>query len=899
MKRVVTIVVLLAMLLTCFPAVTLATNATNTLNGEDIPFSQWTNAAFGGWEQLEDGTLVPTELTDFTMLRLEQDLGEEYTIEFDVKQEDNTSGWNTIQIGFEVNEGENFTQSGFLLDMHNFGVARVIEFSKANSGAEVLGSYDNPYGGTIEFSKTTEWIHIKVQRDGAGFTITINDGTEKVITFLTENFSGGHFVLGAVGNRMVMYKNINITTGDAPVVDPGTDPEPTPAVGTDTYNGEPFAFSEWTSAGFGGWQQLEDGTIVPTELTDFTLLRLEKNLGNVYTVELDVKQEDNTTGWNTIQIGFDVKEGENFTQSGLTLDMHNAGVARVINYGSANMGASKPGSYDNPYGGNVEFSATTEWIHVKIQRNGSDFTITFNDGTEKTITFTTDEYNGGYLVLGAVGTRMVSYKNIVIDCAEVYVEIEEDPRAIEEETEPGVNTYHGEPITIDDWSALGDSEWVEENGIYYTKDMVEYSMLTLNKPLGETYTIELDVRQNQVSTGWNTIMIGFDVNEGENLSTSGLTLDMHNAGVWRIIDFKDRDNKNVAIGNYSNPYGGERWDYSCTTQWIHIRIERLKNYYSVTINDGTEKTIRFETDAYNGGHLCISAVGKRDIMFKNITILDHVTSLAASEPTYPETIGSTTYTFDGNAYGEWIAPEGWKAEGSSFTSTITEGEQTAYLNVATMRNFKLTLDYEVLSENGGTFGIGFRKKTGAGTYQGLGYALIFKLDPEGNTMTIADYTASGAAGLDGMAHEFELAGNVTLTASGNEFCVWLDDELILNATSNAYAFGHISLFTEGCSVEFANIEVTSDALLPDIVWDVLEAINANQEITPEMAARFDQISEFEKSMVPANVLAKVEAAQQQTSSDSGAWIYVAIGCGVAVVAAVVILLVLKKKKAKK
>lgn len=890
MKRVISVVMLAALLLTCFPVMTFATTATNTLNGEEIPFSQWTNAAFGGWEQLEDGTLVPTELTDFTLLRLEEDLGDEYTVEFDVKQDDLNSGWQTIQIGFEVNAGENFTQSGYTLDLHNAGVGRVIEFSKQNAGAEVAGSYENPHGGNVGYVPTTEWIHVKIQRAGADYTITFNDGEEKVISFTSDAHDGGHLVLAAVGNRMVTYRNINITS---------TKELATPAVGTDIYNGLPISFSEWKSAGFGGWEQLEDGTIVPTELTDFTLLRLEKNLGNVYTVELDVKQEDNTTGWNTIQIGFDVKEGENFTQSGLTLDMHNSGVARVINYGSANMGASKPGSYDNPYGGNVEFSATTEWIHVKIQRNGSDFTITFNDGTEKTITFTTDEYNGGYLVLGAVGTRMVSYKNIVIDCAEVYVEIEEDPRAIEEETEPGVNTYHGEPITIDDWSALGDSEWVEENGIYYTKDMVEYSMLTLNKPLGETYTIELDVRQNQVSTGWNTIMIGFDVNEGENLSTSGLTLDMHNAGVWRIIDFKDRDNKNVAIGNYSNPYGGERWDYSCTTQWIHVRIERLKNYYSVTINDGTEKTIRFETDAYNGGHLCISAVGKRDIMFKNITVLDHVTSLAASEPTYPETIGSTTYTFDGNAYGEWIAPEGWKAEGSSFTSTITEGEQTAYLNVATMRNFKLTLDYEVLSENGGTFGIGFRKKTGAGTYQGLGYALIFKLDPEGNTMTIADYTASGAAGLDGMAHEFELAGNVTLTASGNEFCVWLDDELILNVTSNAYAFGHISLFTEGCSVEFANIEVTSDALLPDIVWDVLEAINANQEITPEMAARFDQISEFEKSMVPANVLAKVEAAQQQTSSDSGAWIYVAIGCGVAVVAAVVILLVLKKKKAKK
>ena len=93
--------------------------------------------------------------------------------------------------------------------------------------------------------------------------------------------------------------------------------------------------------------------------------------------------------------------------------------------------------------------------------------------------------------------------------------------------------------------------------------------------------------------------------------------------------------------------------------------------------------------------------------------------------------------------------------------------------------------------------------------------------------------------------------------------------------------------------------MVSDALLPDIVWDVIDAINANQEITAAMADQFGKISEFEKSMVPANVLAKVEAAQQQTSSDSGAWIYVAIGCGVAVVAAVVILLVLKKKKAKK
>lgn len=668
--------------------------------------------------------------------------------------------------------------------------------------------------------------------------------------------------------------------------------------GTNTYNGEPIDFSQWTSAGFGGWEQKEDGTIVPTELTDYTLLRLEKNLGNEYTVELDVKQEDINTGWNTIQIGFEVKEGENFTQSGLTLDLHNAGFGRVIHYGSANMGAGQVGSYDNPYGGNVSFSATTEWIHVKIRRSGSAFTVTVHDGEEKTVSFTTDDYNGGYLCLGAVGKRMVSYRNIVINSGEAYIDVEDDPRAIEAETEAGINTYHEEPITLADWTATGDSEWVEENGIYYTKDITEFTQLTLNKELGETYTIDLDVRQNQVSTGWNTIMIGFDVNDGEGLADSGLTLDLHNAGVWRIIDFKERDNEQAGVGNYNNPFGGALWDYSCSTQWMHVHIERMGNYYSVTLNDGTEKTIRFETDAYNGGHLCISSIGRRDILFKNIQISDTVTSMGASDPTYPEEIGTVTYNFDGNAYGEWTVSDGWKAEGGSLISTTADGEQTAYLNMETLRNFKLSFDYELLSENGGTFGVTFRKKTGAASYQGLGYSLIFKADAQGGLMTLADYTASGAAGLDGMAHEFEPAGTVTLAASGNEICVWLDDTLILNVTSNAYAFGTLALFTENCSVDFANLALTADALLPDIAWDVIRAANNNEEITAEMAAQFAKLSRFEKSLIPANILAKVQESQAKTPS-THVWIYVAVGCCVVAASVTAILLMLKKKKAKK
>lgn len=219
MKRNVCAIMLALLLAVMVPVAAFA----NTVDGNDIAFSDWANAGFGSWQEGEDGVLSPAELTDFTLLRLEKDLGEQYTIELDVKQEDLDSGWQTINIGFEVNEGENFTQSGFTLDLHNAGVARVIVYSSANAGAGTQGSYDNPYGGNLGYAPNTEWRHIKIQRDGADFTIVIDEDPAQTITFTCDTVSGGHLVLGAVGCRNVSYKNISITTVTETTPEPGDD----------------------------------------------------------------------------------------------------------------------------------------------------------------------------------------------------------------------------------------------------------------------------------------------------------------------------------------------------------------------------------------------------------------------------------------------------------------------------------------------------------------------------------------------------------------------------------------------------------------------------------------------------------------------------------------------------
>ncbi len=631
------------------------------------------------------------------------------------------------------------------------------------------------------------------------------------------------------------------------------------AVAVGSYNGQALYFTDFTNCAFGSWI-CEDGVMRASELSNFTLLRLEKNLGNTYTVEYDVKQEDTNSGWQTIMTGFDVSEGENLTQSGYVLDLHNAGVGRVIVYGKANAGADQQGSYASPYCG-FDFSKSTDWIHVKIERAGNDFTVSVNDGTEKTARFTDGTQTGGYLCLGAVGDRVISYKNVTVTSTEEIIKapVAARVRAVEAETiAGGGNTFNGEPIAFSEWRSVGFTDWDEQNGILSPVDLNDFTFISYDRALGDTYTIELDVRQREVSTGWNTIMIGFDVNEGENLTTSGLTLDLHNAGVWRVIDWKNANNNAVAMGNYGNPFGGTL-PYTCTTQWMHVKIVREGAYYTVYVDDGNPQMSRFETDQFNGGHLVISAVGKRDVMFKNIAIKDTV-EVELGELAYPEDIGTATYRFDGNAYGEWVFadPTAWTADGANFTQTLTQGEQTAYLDTDPIRNFRLAFDYEVMSEEGGAFGVGFRKKRGENSYKKLGQSLLFDMSEKGDKMTLADYTASGGAGIDGKVHLFEPAGHVVVEASGNQFHVWLDDELIINARDNSYAFGYLAFFTENCSVEFSDIEIVSDYLTTDDCKRVLADAAIDGGVTPDTVAAYAGLSDFQKSLLPRGVRESVE-----------------------------------------
>lgn len=627
-----------------------------------------------------------------------------------------------------------------------------------------------------------------------------------------------------------------------------------------SYNGQALYYSDFTNCAFGGWV-CENGVMRASELSNFTLLRLEKNLGSTYMIEYDVKQEDTDSGWQTIMAGFDVNEGENLTQSGYVLDLHNAGVGRVIVYGKANTSASNQGSYDNPYC-NFGFLKSTDWIHVRIERAGNDFTVTIDDGEKKTTRFTDSSQTGGYLCLGAVGNRTISYRNVNITSTEEIIKTPVAARVRAVETEAlagGGNTFNGEPIRFDEWRNVGFTNWDEQNGILSPVDLNDFTFLSYERALGDTYTIELDVKQREVSTGWNTIMIAFDVNQGENLTTSGLTLDLHNAGVWRVIDWKNANNNDVTMGNYSNPFGGTL-PYTCTTQWIHVKIVREGMYYTVYVDDGNPQISRFETDQFNGGHLVISAVGKRDVMFKNITVKDYV-EVELGELVYPEDIGVTAYRFDGNAYGEWISvdQDAWQADGAYFTQTQTQGERTAYLDTDPIRNFRISLDYEVMSEEGGVFGVGFRKKRGENSYKMLGQSLIFDISAKGNKMTLADYTASGGAGIDGKVHPFELAGSVVVEASGNQFHVWLDDELIINTRDNSYAFGYLALFTENCSVKFSDIEIVSDYLTTDDCKRVIADAATTGGITADTVAVYDRLSDFQKSLLANSVVESIES----------------------------------------
>ncbi len=550
-KRMLSLILALVMILTLgSPLAAFADGPANTFNGNTIPFSDWVSCGYGTWTQ-DAGVLRPASVTEYSMLRFNTALGQEYTVDMDVRQLDTTSGWQTIQIGFDVNAGHNFTQSGLVLDLHNAGVARVITYADKDKTDGTIGSYGNPYGGNGAYTGTTDWFHVKIVREG-------------------NNYTGGYLVLGSVGNQEVNYKNVQITTARG-----------------NTFHMEDIPFANWSRAGIGAWTET-NGILKPTEITEYSMLRLDTALGQNYTIDMDVKQLDTTSGWQTIQIGFDVNAGENFTQSGLVLDLHNAGVARVITYADKDKTDSTLGSYNNPYGGNGAYTGTSTWFHVRIARVGSNYTVKVKNTT---LTFAASGYNGGCLVLGSVGNREVNYKNVQIT----------------------------KTIPFADWTQAGAGAWTETNGVLQPAAMSENSTLRLNAALGAYYTVDMDVRQLDTSSGWNTVQIGFDVNAGENFTQSGLVLDLHNAGVARVITYADKDKTDGTLGSYNNPY--DSGAYTGTTDWFHVTITRAGGSYAVTVKD---TTLAFETDDFNSGYLVLGSVGNREVDYKNVAVsIDH------------------------------------------------------------------------------------------------------------------------------------------------------------------------------------------------------------------------------------------------------------------------------------
>ena len=178
---------------------------------------------------------------------------------------------------------------------------------------------------------------------------------------------------------------------------------------------------------------------------------------------------------------------------------------------------------------------------------------------------------------------------------------------------------------------------------------------------------------------------------------------------------------------------------------------------------------------------------------------------------------------------------------------------------------------------------------------------------DGNTLTYADYTASGAASLDGQPHTFELAGNVTITASGNEFCVWLDDEQIINVSSNAYAFGTIALYTVDCSVEFSDITITSDDLLSDPAKEIVNAFHSGELLTQEHVQLYEELSDFQKSLLPTAVIEALNAVDipdvqptdpepEETLKNGGnLWTIILVSAAAVAAAAVIVIVILLKK----
>ena len=302
------------------------------------------------------------------------------------------------------------------------------------------------------------------------------------------------------------------------------------------------------------------------------------------------------------------------------------------------------------------------------------------------------------------------------------------------------NTYNGEAIPFTDWVNVGEGSWSETDGVITADGSKEWLLLQYNRKLEGNYIIEFDVKQPDKNKNLQIIM-GFECEKGQNYTNTGLTLELHNAGVGRLYDTDISRKNQAAFGGCNNPYGGGQ-GYGATTEWIHVKIQRVENRFIVEYNDGVLYQITATLEDYKGGYLALGAQTARKMSYRNITIQDNMdVEISVKEPTYPEDPGTRTYHYNGNKYGEWLLDgTTWAVDGAYLTQkSEAEGEKVAYMDTDKLRNFRLSLDYEVLSETEGYFGIGFRKGSGAKPYQqGLGYALLFKCSPDGNTMTMID-----------------------------------------------------------------------------------------------------------------------------------------------------------------
>ncbi len=540
--------------------------ALGTACAEKVAFEDWSNVGTSEWQEV-GGVYSPTSMSQHAYLRLDQALGDDYTIDFDFKKED--AGFNNVFIGFGIREGDaNLTQSGYAINLIA-GFARVMRYE--NYG--VL--FGNHYDGDINMNAFHDWTHFQIAcTEGKNYTITFNDGTDRKIEFTDETFPGGHLVIAAYGSTPCSYKDIVVTTS-----------EPRPIVGyldnTVCVAGAAFRDQE-------------------NPLTDkwYTCLPLDLSADGQYTFPL-VGGNCYIVGEVTVNVGgglvkttykyYNKKSGGYDTED-LSQYLNFFGdYAAVTAADLENLGES-PFSFDKVYSIADDLDGDTEVLLFIVNR------ANFWDANRSIGRYYRDEFKAS---LDAAQNNLLamSQDGHVID-----LPVGVDPSAIK-----GSGQF-----SFSDWSNVGTSEWEEFNGTYSAKEMSQHAYLRLDEPLGDNYAIDFDFKKEDA--GFNNVFIGFGIKEGDaNLTESGYSLNLI-AGFARVMRY---ENYNVLFGNH---YDGDI-NMNAFHDWTHIQISCENGRdYAITFNDGQERVIRFTDDTFPGGRFVISAYGGTPCYYKNVQI---------------------------------------------------------------------------------------------------------------------------------------------------------------------------------------------------------------------------------------------------------------------------------------